>query len=293
MKRRVFLIAINYNGLSDTLEFIDSVKKINYQNYQIIIVDNASNKEDVSVIDCIEGVTLLRAEENLGFSGGNNLGIMYALEHGADYIVLINNDTLVEPDFLTHAVDYLDQHSDVGIVTGKIMYEENRNHFWFAGGKLNYLRGRAYHYGSNEEDLGQYDQTQQISFCTGCLMVIPVEALKIVGPMREDYFLYYEDTEYSARFTENKYKMVYLPSVKIYHKVSASTGGGSVLYHYYNWRNRLYFIEEHVHGWKKFPAYLFYMYESVKRIALGDISLCVYLRAVRDYLYRVKGKVIL
>lgn len=194
---------------------------------------------------------------------------------------------------LTHAVDYLDQHSDVGIVTGKIMYEENRNHFWFAGGKLNYLRGRAYHYGSNEEDLGQYDQTQQISFCTGCLMVIPVEALKIVGPMREDYFLYYEDTEYSARFTENKYKMVYLPSVKIYHKVSASTGGGSVLYHYYNWRNRLYFIEEHVHGWKKFPAYLFYMYEGVKRIALGDISPCVYLRAVRDYLYRVKGKVIL
>ena len=103
--------------------------------------------------------------------------------------------------------------------------------------------------------------------------------------------MYFEDTEYSARFTENGYKMVYLPSVKIYHKVSASTGNGSPLYYYYNWRNRLYFIAEHVPGWKKLPAYLFYVYEGVKRLVSKDIPLYIYLRAVRDYVCGVKGKV--
>lgn len=291
MSEKVFLIAINYNGLEDTMEFISSVNHIEYPNYHIVIVDNASTKGDLDSIPVGEHLTVLRSDKNLGFSGGNNLGIDYALKHGADYIVLINNDTVVEPDFLNNAIAYLQENPNIGVLTGKIMYAKQQNSFWYAGGILNYWRGRAYHIGSNEEDQGQYNQIREISFCTGCLMIIPRGAIIDVGMMSEEYFLYFEDTEYSARFTEKSYKIVYHPGVKIYHKVSASTGSSSPTYHYYNWRNRLYFISEHVHGLKKFFAYSFYVYEGMKRILSKELPIALYKRSICDFYNKVKGQV--
>ncbi len=291
MNEKVFLIAINYNGFDDTAEFIDSVNKIDYPNYHTIIVDNASTKGNIDVLSEKKNVTVIRSNTNLGFSGGNNLGINYALEHGADYIVLLNNDTLVEPNFLKCSIEYFRSNPRVGLLTGKIMYAKNKDTFWFAGGVLNKWRGRAYHIGSNEIDRGQYDTVKDISFCTGCLMIIPCKVLEKVGIMSEEYFLYYEDTEYSARFSENKYRMVYHPDVKIYHKVSASTGGGSPVYNYYNWRNRLYFISEHIHGLKKISAYSFYIYEGIKRIITRDLPIEIFKRAIHDFHKNVKGKV--
>lgn len=231
---KVFIILLNYNGYNDTIQCIQSLNKIDYENYEVVIVDNKSTDDSLGKLKkYIEGQkeylkvkhTLIASENNNGFAAGNNIGIKYALKNNCDFVLLINTDTLVEEDFLKELMIPFSNSEEVGISTGKIYYESKRDTFWFAGGIFNEKRFYGAHIGQGEKDMGQYDEQKNISFCTGCLMMIKKQVLEKIGLLSEEYFMYYEDVDYCLKVMEEEYKIVYAPKAKIYHKVSSSTGG--------------------------------------------------------------------
>lgn len=281
----VWIVLLNYKGCQDTIECIESLEQITYPNYRIIVVDNDSKDgSEETLRNKFPQHIIIQSGDNLGFSGGNNVGIKYALENRADYILLLNNDTLVEPNFLEPLVEESEKDKSIGIAAGKINYYYDKNIIWAAGGYISEIKGCGYHYGINQEDLGQYDIRQEVSFLTGCIQLIKREVLEKVGLYDEDYFLYMEDVDYCCRVKKTGFKLMYVPKSKIYHKVSASTGENSPLMLYYMNRNRLLFIRK---NYKVFlNNMLFYIFFFLSRI----INVRVYkqntrfiIRGIKDY----------
>ncbi|MCK4891256.1 MAG: glycosyltransferase family 2 protein, partial [Candidatus Pacebacteria bacterium] len=240
MPKKVYIIILNWNNEEDTIECIRSLKKINYNDYKIIIVDNGSEEKSVLKIKKqYSEICIIKNKKNLGFAGGNNIGIKYAINNGADYVLLINNDTIVDEDFLNKLVEAGDSNESVGLVGSKIYFYSEPNRIWFAGGKVNWLKNKGTHIGLDEIDKGQYDKINDVGYLTGCCLLIKREVIEQIGALKEDYFLYYEDTDFSLRARNIGYKCVYVPESKIYHKISRSTKPGSASYVYYHARNGL------------------------------------------------------
>ena len=187
MEPLVYIILINYNGFKDTVECIQSLKRISYTNYRILVVDNCSPKqpdrEDIEYIK--ENSIWIDGKYNRGFSGGNNLGIKYALEHGADYILLLNNDTTVEPDFLKLLVETAGSRPDAGLICGKILYYTDPDRIWFAGGSFNERTAMPCHHLNDEINQDNSDRTEEITFATGCLWLLPKNTIEKIGFMDE------------------------------------------------------------------------------------------------------------
>ncbi|MEA2098434.1 MAG: glycosyltransferase family 2 protein [Patescibacteria group bacterium] len=240
MQKEVYIIVLNWNGKEDTLECLKSLEKINYSNYKIIVVDNGS--EDDSVFEIkkqFSNIKIIENKKNLGFSGGNNVGIKYAISNGAHYVLLINNDTTVEKDFLSELVKKGESDEKIGVLGSKIYFHSEPNRIWFAGGKVNWLKNKGTHIGLDQIDNRQYDKAEEMDYLTGCCLLIKREVIEKIGVLAEDYFLYYEDTDFSLRAKNAGYKIVYVPKSKIYHKISRSIKPGSSSYVYYHSRNGL------------------------------------------------------
>ncbi len=255
----VYIILVNWNGLADTIECMQSLKKIDYDNYRVLVVDNASRGNDAEVLEQRYGkyISILRNEENLGFVGGNNRGIGYALERQADYVLLLNNDTIVEPDFLTHLVVAMQRNKRIGISGSKIYHEHDRNLIWFAGGRNILYNHKYVHYGQNEIDIGLYNEEKEVYFVTGCVLLIRSELLKKVGGLDEDYFSYVEDNDLCYKVKRLGYTVYYIPKSVVYHKGNKSTRGVGLIHVYFRTRNRLLFIRKNV----GIPLrYVFYLY---------------------------------
>ncbi|MBR9647296.1 glycosyltransferase family 2 protein [Clostridium tyrobutyricum] len=243
----IYIILINYNGYEDTIECVNSLEKINYRNHKIIIVDNASHDNSLTILkqklnDCI----IIESKENLGFAGGNNLGIKYALDHNADYIMLLNNDTVVEKDFLYKMLKSFNNDNNVGVVGCKIMYHSNKNIIWYGGGYIDWFRFIGAHYGMGQFDKGQYDDEKEIDFMTGCCMLIKAKVFEKVGFLPENYFMYFEDVDFCVKVKNFGYKIIYNPKAVIYHKVGLSSGGEESPFSI-EWctRNRLIFMNKY------------------------------------------------
>jgi len=234
---KVFIIIVNWNGNEDTIECLESLKNNDYPNYKVVIVDNGSDKK-IEISD--SEIKVIYNKENLGFSGGNNIGIKYALENNADYILLLNNDTIVSNDFLSKMIKFAQKNKQVGIIGPKI-YFPNSKKIWFAGGKINWLYNKGTMRGFNQIDSGQYDkpEVQNTDFITGCCALIKKEVIKKIGLMSEEYFLYYEDTDFSLKARRAGYDCVLIPSAVIWHKGSKSAIAESPSYIYYHIRNGL------------------------------------------------------
>ncbi|MDU1567701.1 MAG: glycosyltransferase family 2 protein [Clostridium sp.] len=241
MKEKVAIILVNYNGKNYNEECINSILKSTYKNYEIIVVDNNSidNSVELLVEKFDNNIKIITSESNLGFSGANNLGIKYALENEFDYVMLLNNDTVIDKDMIKIMVD---SSFNSVVVSPKIYYYDDKNILWSAGGRINWFKGLSIQYGINEMDNEENNKKKEIEFATGCCILIPIQAIKKVGMMSEDYFLYYEDTDYCVRLIRKGFKIIYEPKAVLYHKVSATTGGEkSKMYWYYMTRNRLIF----------------------------------------------------
>jgi GT2 family glycosyltransferase len=251
---KLSIITINYNGIKDTCELIDSIPFNN--GTEVIVVDNASKEDEASIIsERFPHVKVIRNNKNLGFAGGNNLGIK---EAKGDYILLINNDTYFKDFNIDSLIERLDSSEKIGIVCPKLRFAWGDNPIQFAGyTPLSNITLRNKAIGFGEEDKGQYDTAHPAPYAHGAAMLIKREAIEKVGLMPECFFLYYEEIDWSMMFTRAGYEIWYDPCCTVYHKESQTTGQNSPLRTYYITRNRLLLVKRNYKGLNKYLSYLY------------------------------------
>ena len=251
---RLSIITVNYNGLNDTRALIESIPF--NENMEVIVVDNASKLNETSIIQKqFPQVKVIRSDKNLGFAGGNNLGMKAAK---GKYIFLINNDTLFKDFNVESLINRLEASPNIGIVCPKIRFAWGTSPIQYAGytplSKIT-VRNQAIGYG--EEDKGQYNTAHSTPYAHGAAMLIKRNAIEEVGLMPEEFFLYYEEIDWSMMFTRAGYEIWYDPACAIYHKESQSTGQNSPLRIYYMTHNRLLLVKRNWHGIYKYLAYCY------------------------------------
>lgn len=286
MKTQIGLIILNYYGIVDTLECLDSLSGVKSNNFTLsVYVVNATDKN--SAKDNSQGkqiekkhswVTVLESD-NLGFSGAHNFGTRKALENGAQEIIWLNNDTTVDEKFI-EGLHQAISDPKVGAVTPKIYFSKGREFhlsqykksdlgkvIWYAGGVIDWENVYAFHRGVDEVDRGQFEEMEETDFCTGCCFITRKDVFERVGFFEDKLFLYYEDTDWCVRLQRAGLKTLYQPKSLIYHKNAGSTkGSGSQLQVYYQTRNRIYF------GLKYAPlrTKLALIKESIKKLKNGS-----------------------
>jgi hypothetical protein len=255
---KVLVSIVNFNGDKDTLSCLDSLDKINVQNLKlcIVVVDNAS-RENFAVEKKYQNFELkiIRSDINLGFAGGQNLGIKWGLENGIDYFTILNNDVILEENFLSELLKTFAEKKDCGIVSPKIYFAKGHEFhkdryedkdlgkvIWYAGGRVDWKNVIASHRGVDDVDKAQFDTLEKTDFASGCCEMIKREVFGKVGLFDEKYFLYYEDNDLSQRAKKAGFEIYYQPKAYLWHLNAGSTGGsGSALHDYYITRNRLLF----------------------------------------------------
>ena len=251
---KLSIITINYNGLKDTCELIDSIPF--NENIEVVVVDNASKRDEASIIsERFPLVKVIRSNQNLGFAGGNNIGIK---EAKGDYILLINNDTYFKDYNIGSLIKRLESSDNIGIVCPKLRFAWGNNPIQFAGyTPLSNITLRNKAIGFGEEDNGQYNTAHPTPYAHGAAMLIKREAIEKVGLMPECFFLYYEEIDWSMMFTRAGYEIWYDPSCTVYHKESQTTGQNSPLRTYYITRNRLLLVKRNYKGINKYLSYIY------------------------------------
>lgn len=264
----VSIVSVQYGHAEVTIEMVKSLRKITYPNIEIIIVDNASPDENPQQVkeECPE-IIYIESKENLGFAGGNNIGINVAK---GKYILMLNNDTEVEPDFLEPLVAKMENDSSIGIVGPKIRFFHSPDTLQYVGyDPINPITQRGGAKGFGEKDVGQYEEDCEASYGHGAAMMISMEAIKKVGLMADIFFLYYEELDWAHRIKDAGYKIYYVHNSLIYHKESISTGGRvSPLRAYYMTRNRILYLRRNFSGMTYFLAILYQLFVAVPKNSL-------------------------
>ena len=252
----ISIITVNYNGMNDTCHMIDSLMQhLSKVWYEIIIVDNASLKDEITEIQAkYKNIHCIKSDSNLGFAGGNNLGIMQA---NGKYVLLLNNDTYIIDDSLLSLAEFLDSNTTVGAVSPKIKFADS-NIIQFAGyTDLSQVTLRNSLIGFGEVDLGQYDTPAKSPFLHGAAMMLRRDIIKKVGLMPEIYFLYYEELDWCEQIKKNGFELWYNPQAVVFHKESRSVGQNSPLRCYYMTRNRLLYAWRNRRGLIRLIAILY------------------------------------
>jgi hypothetical protein len=249
---RVTIIILNWNGCHDTLACLQSLAGLDYPAYEVIVIDNGSTDNSVAVIRAtFPQVTLVEAGENLGFVGGNNLGLEQACKMGSDYALLLNNDTEVAPAFLRKLVDAAEADPTAGAASPIIYYFDTPKVIWSAGGEVDWRHGHTRLVGMGETDDGQFDgKPRPVGFITGCAFLIKMPVYEQVGGLDPRFFAYYEDNEWCLRIHRAGYRILFVPQAKVWHKISPLVRESSPQVHYYMTRNRLLFLKCTQAGWQ-------------------------------------------
>ena len=290
MNVELSIITVNYNGLKDTCALIDTIPFDEY-SLEVIVVDNASKEDEASVISKrYPQVKVVRSDKNLGFAGGNNLGIKAAQ---GNYLFFINNDTLLPSSNIQSLIDRLKSSEKNGVVCPKICFSWGDNPIQFAGytplSKIT-MRNRAIGFG--EKDGGQYDEAHPTPYAHGAAMMVKREVIEKAGMMPEDYFLYYEELDWSMMIRRAGFIIWYEPEFTVFHKESQATGQNSPLRTYYVTRNRLLFAQRNILTQKKYLTYIYLILvvggrEILKYASQGKISL---IKAVIKGIYHFINK---
>lgn len=271
---KVFLIILNWNRGKTTLKCLNSLRNLKIKNFslEIVVVDNGSTDNSVEMIrelndSCFNFkkqsanqlknhllIKLILNKKNLGFAEGNNVGIRYALKNGADYVLVLNNDTTVDKNFLVQLIKQATLINQSGILGPKIYfapgYEYHKKRykksdlgkvFWYAGGIIDWKSVYCFHRGVDEVDKGQYDKVEETDFVSGCAMLIKREVFEKIGLFDPRYFLYLEDTDFCLRARKAGFKIFYVPQAKVWHYNASSSAVGGDLHDYFITRNRMLF----------------------------------------------------
>lgn len=247
----VAIVVLNWNRRAETLACLESLRALTYPDYEVVVVDNASADGSATAIrQQFPEVTLLENAENLGYTGGNNAGLRHALEQHADYVFLLNNDTIVDPGCLSALVTVAEADPAVGMVGPLIYYFDRPTVLWSAGGAIDWRRGTTWMVGLDEPDEGRWDAPQPVDFITGCAVLVKAETLRRIGLLDERFFAYYEDAEWCVRAARAGYRLLLVPAAKVWHKIAPVRQAVSPAIHYYMTRNRLLFLRVCRAGWR-------------------------------------------
>ena len=267
MHPTVTIITINYNQLQLTCDLLDSLRKVTYPSVEVIVVDNHSKENPSDVLgEKYPEVKLIVSDENLGFAGGNNLGIRASQ---GDYLLFLNNDTEVDPGFLEPLVAMFESNPDAGAASPKIIYHNSGGKIQYAGStKIDSFTGRSKLIGWMEKDNGQYNVLQETSLAHGAAMMVSRRIIREVGMMPEFFFLYYEEVDWCESIKRAGHKIYFVPDSKVYHKESMSIGKRSTLKTYYLTRNRLLYMRRNTAGIKKMIWITYFLLVSLPKNAL-------------------------
>jgi GT2 family glycosyltransferase len=283
----ISLITINYNQAAVTCELLESTRRLKYPRFEIIVVDNASVEDPTERIrqGNYPNVKVVVSPENLGFSGGNNLGMQHAK---GDYFFFLNNDTEVTPDLLDQLLAPFEADPAIGITCPKIRFYDHPTIIQYAGYyPLNRYTGRTWSIGLGETDRGQHDQSGPTAFAHGAAMMVSRRAVEVGGAMDESFFLYYEELDWSMQIQRAGFQIYYQAAALIYHKESISVGKTNPLKVYYHTRNRLLFMRRNVSG---FPLIFFCIYYF--SFALTKAAFLYAIRRQKNYLIALKNAVL-
>ncbi|MFH1297953.1 MAG: glycosyltransferase family 2 protein [Bacteroidota bacterium] len=260
----VSIVAVNFDHPKVTCDFIESLHKITYPNIEVIIVDNKSPNDDPAIIkECFPNVILYESHVNWGFAGGNNQGIMRAR---GDYVLLLNNDTIVDQDFLEPLVEKLETNPQIGAVSPKIRFYYDPEIIQYAGfHPISKYTVRNSLVGFREKDKGQYDEDRETAYAHGAAMMVPMRVIKEIGLMSYIFFLYYEEADWSYRIKKAGYQIWYVGNSLVYHKESVSTGKLSTLKTYYLNRNRLVFMRRNIWGKDFYLGILYQLFIAIPK----------------------------
>jgi GT2 family glycosyltransferase len=273
-RSRVGIVLVNLNSLEDTAVCLDSLAEISYANVEVIVVDNGSKDgSGDSLREMYPAVTHIRSDKNLGFTGGNNLGIEHAIENGCDHVLLLNNDTIVTSGFLEPLVDRLESEATIGAVSGKIYYAPQalggkQNVIWYAGSFQKWHTG-YHHSGVLEVDSGKFDVARDVAYASGCLMLMRGDVIRKIGGLSEEYFIYWEEADWCRRAQKLGYRSVYEPKSVIYHNFRSALLGHETPFHMYmQYRNAFIYARKHYRGVERLRYWLFYPIYIAYRIYL-------------------------
>ena len=225
MANSVNIFVLNWNGRALTFDCLDSLKKISYPNVNVVVIDNGSTDGSVaSIKDKYPEIELIELPENLGFADGNNVGFI-SVKDKADYTIFLNNDTIVDSNFVEPLINELQLESNTKQTGPKIYYADNPETIWFAGGKVNLWTGFIWHIGIRKKDSHDYSKKQEIDYATGCCVCMRTEDFESIGMFDHSFSMYAEDVDLSLRFKKRGGDIVFIPESKVWHKVSASMGG--------------------------------------------------------------------
>ncbi len=332
----VSIIILNWNGWEDTLECLESIYDINYQNYNVIVVDNGSKDDSIEKIrDYSQGTQqikspffdynpqnkpinliefyededlsskiksthnygektnfntlfLLKTMKNHGFADGNNIGIDFALNNlNTDYILLLNNDTFVDKDFIGPLVKFAESNDKIGLVGPKIYSYDRPDEIQTVGFNIKWSRGEIISIGHTEKDKGQYDQIKSVDCVSGCVMLIKKEVIVKMGKFLDhEYFLYYEDMDSCVRTRKLGYEIYYIPDSRIWHKTSSTSKKAAFTAGFYTARNVFIFMKKFStkNQYRQFLIY-FFIYKLWYSIALNT----VYYRDLKAFIPIFKG----
>ena len=261
----ISIITLNWNYTDVTCEFLESTKKLNYQNFEILVCDMNSDIDPTDRINAlnIPKTKVLRSNKNLGFAAGNNFGMRQAK---GDYMFIVNNDTEVTPDLLDVLLEPFLTDASIGVTCPKIRFFQNPRIIQYAGfNKMNILTGRTTAVGTNEEDNGQYDTGGYTFGAHGCAMMVKKEVIDKVGMFPEKFFLYYEEWDWSSRILKAGYHIYYQGKGLILHKESMSVGKTSTLKIYYLTRNRILYMRRNTNAWQFLIFILFFIFFAMPK----------------------------
>ncbi len=241
MSPRTLIIILCYNGVTDTLACLASLRRA-AGSFDVLVVDNASSDGTPRIVrEQAPGVTVIETGANLGFAAGNNVGLRYGVERGYDYLLLLNNDTEVAPDFLERMLAPLEQDPRIGAAGPTIYYYAQPDLIWSAGGTVDWKQGVARTRGG-EVDAGQYPAVNQVEFVTGCALLVRRAAVERAGMLDERFFMYYEETEWCVRIGRAGFQIVHVPDSHVWHKIPLNARADKEYLAYYMTRNRLLFL---------------------------------------------------
>ena len=285
-KLKIAVVVLNYNGLGNTLDCLDSLAKLEKSKHktEIVVVDNNSQDGSGEALTKVKDIFFIQNQENLGYTGGNNIGIKYALKRGASHILILNNDTVVDKSLIIKLIDTAKKGD---IICPKIYFapgfEFHKGRYskkdlgriiWYAGGQIDWQNIIGQHIGVDEIDHGQYSKSHKIDLATGAAMFVARSVFEKIGLFDDKYFLYLEDMDFCVRAKNANFKIIFEPKAIIWHKNAASSGGsGSKLQDYYITRNRLLFAFRHAPLVTKFALLrhtLARAKDPIKRKALID-----------------------